>query len=232
MLIPIRALFVEDHKLLCDNLAEFFIEPEYRADFARDGLTALHLIATQQYDIIVLDVNLPAVKGTDICRQIRNQMQLTTPVIFLTAMDGLDDKLLGFQLGADDYLTKPFDLRELAARISARVKRQSHRENKLECGDICYFPGRLLVSQGTKTCQLTGLAAQIFEHMMRKYPEYSSFHDLAQSVWQNDEVDDNTIRTQIYSLRKLLDKTLTPGLIKSVHGIGYRISAETIKAKE
>jgi DNA-binding response OmpR family regulator len=221
----IRVLFVEDNKMLCENLAEFFFEPEHKSDFAQDGLTALHLIATQTYDIIVLDVNLPGIQGTELCRHLREKLHLTTPVLFLTAMDTLNDKLLGFNLGADDYLTKPFDLRELAIRMSAILRRRHNTaENTLTCGALTYYPGRLLVQKGTTHCQLTGFAAKILEQLMRKFPDYISFHELAETIWQNDTVDDNTIRTQIYSLRKILDKHLEPGLIKSVHGLGYRLT--------
>jgi DNA-binding response OmpR family regulator len=226
MTATIRVLFVEDNKMLCENLAEFFSAPDYQSDFAQDGLTAIHLIATNNYDIIILDVNLPGIQGTEICRHLRERLHLTTPVLFLTAMDALEDKLLGFSYGADDYLTKPFDLRELAVRMSVILRRNhTNSDNKLTCGAIIYYPGRLLVQKGAQSCQLSGLAAHIFEQLMRRYPDYISFHDLAETVWQNDSVDDNTIRTQIYSLRKILDKNLEPGLIKSVHGLGYRLTS-------
>lgn len=220
----LRVLFVEDNQMLCENLAEFFTEPDYKSDFAQDGLVALQLLSKNTYDIIVLDVNLPGVQGTHLCHHLREQLNITTPVIFLTAMDSLDDKLLGFKSGGDDYLTKPFDLRELAVRMSAIARRMGARnEHTLVHGSLTYLPGRLLVEQGGKSCQLAGLGAHIFELLMRRHPNYVSFHDLAEQVWQNEDVDDNTIRTQIYILRKLLDKHLTPGLIKTVHGLGYRL---------
>lgn len=221
----LRVLFVEDNQMLCENLAEFFTEPDYKSDFAQDGLVALQLLGKHNYDIIVLDVNLPGVQGTLLCQHLREQLKITTPVIFLTAMDSLDDKLLGFKSGGDDYLTKPFDLRELAVRMEAIARRMSARDdNTLVRGPITYFPGRLLVEHAGKSCQLAGLGAHIFELFMRRHPNYVSFQDLAEQVWQNEEVDDNTIRTQIYILRKLLDKHLGPGLIKTVHGLGYRLA--------
>ncbi len=220
-----QVLFVEDNKMLCDNLAEYFTQPDYRSDFAEDALAALHLLAKQQYDVIVLDVNLPGSAGTQLCQHLRTNLKLTTPVIFLTAMDRVEDKLLGFQAGADDYLTKPFDLRELAVRMDVLVRRRhQNTEQKIACGNLVYFPGQLLVEQGTARCQLAGLAAQMFALLMRSHPNYVSLQDFAEQVWQFDEVDDNTIRTQIYSLRKLLDKHLGPGLIKTVHGLGYRLA--------
>jgi DNA-binding response OmpR family regulator len=225
MTSSIRILFVEDNKMLCENLAEYFTAPDYSSDFAQDGLTALHLLGKQQYDILVLDVNLPGIDGTHLCRHLREQLKITTPVIFLTALDTLEDKLLGFKSGADDYLTKPFDLRELAVRMDVIVRRLTPRaEHIISCGTLVYYPGRLLVEQGSASCQLAGLGAQIFELLMRRQPNYVSFHDLAEQVWQSDEVDDNTIRTHIYSLRKLLDKHLSPGIIKTVHGMGYRLA--------
>lgn len=117
-------LVVEDHVGLAENLSEYFENSHYVLDFASDGLTALHLIATHEYDVIVLDVMLPGLSGFDICHRIRNDIQCTTPVIMMTAKDQLKDKEEGFRAGADDYLVKPFDLRELQLRVNALYRRK------------------------------------------------------------------------------------------------------------
>lgn len=106
----IRMLIVEDHVALAENLFEYFDQQRYILDFAPDGLTALHLLATNQYDVIVLDVMLPGVSGYEICRRIRTDLKCNTPVIMMTAKDQLQDKEQGFSQGADDYLVKPFNL--------------------------------------------------------------------------------------------------------------------------
>ncbi len=121
----IRLLLVEDHVALAQNLSEYFSDQRYVLDFASDGLTALHLIATNDYDVIVLDVMLPGLSGFEVCRRLRSDIQCGTPVILMTAKDQLDDKEQGFTLGADDYLVKPFNLRELQLRVEALHRRRA-----------------------------------------------------------------------------------------------------------
>src|SRR3546814_19250349 len=108
----IRMLIIEDHAGLATNLLEFFEDKRYILDFASDGLTALHLVATNEYDVIVLDVMLPGLSGFEICRRIRNDLRSPTPVIIMTSKDQLRDKEAGFTVGADDYLVKPFHFRD------------------------------------------------------------------------------------------------------------------------
>src|SRR5690606_2544670 len=121
----IRMLVAEDHAGLSANLLEFFDSSRYILDFASDGLTAMHLIATIDYDVIVLDVMLPGLSGFQVCRCIRNDIHCATPVIIMTAKDQLQDKEQGFHVGADDYLVKPFNLRELQLRVDALYRRKA-----------------------------------------------------------------------------------------------------------
>ena len=116
-------LIVEDQKDLAENLFEFLGDDRYTLDYAADGLTALHLLATQTYDVIVLDLMLPGVDGFEICRRIRQDLQCQKPVILMTALSSLADKEKGFNCGADDYLVKPFELKELQLRIDALHRR-------------------------------------------------------------------------------------------------------------
>ena len=119
----IRILFVEDHKPLLENLAEFFSASRYQCDFASNGLTALHLLGENRYDVVVLDILLPGIDGIRLLERIRKDLDSAVPVILLTALDSLTNKEEGFGAGADDYLCKPFALRELELRIRALVKR-------------------------------------------------------------------------------------------------------------
>src|SRR5690606_32793904 len=121
----IRMLVVEDHAGLATNLLEFFDDSRYVLDFASDGLTALHLLATNAYDVIILDVMLPGLSGFEVCRRIRSDLHCPTPVIIMTSKDQLQDKEQGFTVGADDYLIKPFDLRELQLRVDALYRRKA-----------------------------------------------------------------------------------------------------------
>ena len=140
-LIPLRLLVVEDNISLAENMFEFFNERHYALDFAADGLTALHLLATNTYDIVVLDVMLPGINGFGICQRIRHDLRCNTPIILVTAKDQIHDKEQGFNAGADDYLVKPFNLTELKLRIHALTRRGRQIDLSLEFGPLRYFIG-------------------------------------------------------------------------------------------
>ncbi|NLY64097.1 MAG: response regulator transcription factor [Alcaligenaceae bacterium] len=223
---PIRMLVVEDHIGLAENLFEYFDSLQYMLDFASDGLTALHLIATNEYDVIVLDVMLPGLSGIEVCRRIRTDIGCMTPVIMMTAKDQLRDKEEGFQVGADDYLVKPFDLRELQLRVHALYRRKEggNRKPYLEIPGIRYDPGKLLVQTDKYgSLELTGTMARIFEELIKAHPDFLSYEQLQERVWGEKEVDMNTLRTHVYTLRKLLQDTFGFAMIKTMHGRGYRL---------
>lgn len=222
---PLRLLIVEDQVDLAENLFEFLGEDRYILDFAADGLTALHLLATQSYDVIVLDLMLPGVNGYDICKRIRQDLQCQTPVILMTALSALNDKEKGFDCGADDYLVKPFELRELQLRIHALHRRYSPQRPVLAAGDIRFDPGTLEVElRGSKTA-LSGTPARLFELLVRAYPSFLSHEALTDAVWggHHGEAEGNSLRTHIYTLRKSLQAGLGNGLVKTIHGRGYRL---------
>ncbi|TVP61748.1 MAG: DNA-binding response regulator [Halomonadaceae bacterium] len=219
-----RVLVVEDQIDLADNLLEFLGEDRYCLDFAPDGLTALHLLACNEYDVIVLDIMLPGVSGLALCQRIRQDLQRSTPIILTTARGTLEDKEAGFAQGADDYLVKPFALRELQLRIDALYRRGGSQSPRLEAGPVRFEPGTLKVwLDPQRATELKGLSAHLFEQLMRAYPRFCSYEDLARQVWGAEDVDSHTVRTQIYSLRKHLQATLGSPLIRTVHGRGYCI---------
>ncbi|RMJ06107.1 Response regulator ArlR [Marinobacter litoralis] len=223
----LRLLIVEDQVDLAENLFEFLGEDRYVLDFAADGLTALHLLATQSYDVIVLDLMLPGVNGYEICRRIREDLQCQTPVILMTALGALNDKEKGFECGADDYLVKPFELRELQLRIDALNRRYSPQRSVLMAGDIRFDPGTLEVELNGIKVTLSGTPARIFELLMRAYPNFSSHEALSEAVWgsHQKEAEVNSLRTHIYTLRKALQAGLGHGLVKTIHGRGYCLSS-------
>ncbi|MDX5364168.1 MAG: response regulator transcription factor [Pseudazoarcus pumilus] len=220
-----RVLIVEDQSALAANLEEFFDEKRYTLDFAADGLTALHLLATQAYDVVVLDVMLPGVNGFEICRRIREDLGSTVPVIFMTARGDLSDKEEGFSLGGDDYLVKPFALRELQLRIDALTRREgASRDGALHAGAVSYDPGTLMARlDGHGEVMLGGTAARIFEQLVRSHPRIVTHEMLNRSIWGTDEGDAHTLRTHIYVLRRTLESGLGVSLVDTVHGRGYRL---------
>ncbi|AEC21233.1 Two component Transcriptional regulator, Winged helix family protein [Pusillimonas sp. T7-7] len=222
----IRMLIVEDHAGLATNLLEFFDNERYILDFASDGLTALHLIATNEYDVIILDVMLPGLSGFEICRRIRNDLHRSTPVIIMTSKDQLRDKEEGFTVGADDYLIKPFNLRELQLRVDALYRRKAGfaKTHGISIPGVHFDPGTFLVrTDNGDELELSGTAARIFEELIKSYPDFLSYAQIQDTVWGEREVDMNTLRTHVYSLRKLLQDTFRYPMIKTIHGRGYRL---------
>lgn len=220
----IRVLIVEDNTALAENLFEFLGEDHYVLDFATDGLTALHLAATNTYDVIVLDVMLPGVSGFELCQRIREDLRCAVPIIFVTAKDRIEDKIAGFTKGGDDYLVKPFHLGELALRINALHRRRRNSDTTLSACGVSFDPGTLKVHMaGHANLELSGTAARIFETMMRAYPNLVTYDELQEHVWGADDVDMNTLRTHVYALRKRLQETFRLPLIKTLRGRGYRL---------
>ncbi len=221
----VRMLIVEDHAGLAANLLEYFDDTRYILDFAADGLTAMHLIAVNEYDVIVMDVMLPGLSGFEICRRIRTDLQCAAPVIMMTSKDQLQDKEQGFSVGADDYLVKPFDLRELQLRVDALFRRKTgfSRTPEITMPGVSFDPGSFLVRTGGSELELSGTAARIFEELIKAYPGFLSYEQIQDKVWGDREVDMNTLRTHVYSLRKLLQDNFHYAMIKTLHGRGYRL---------
>ena len=225
---PLRLLIVEDQVDLAENLFEFLGEDRYSLDFAADGLTALHLLATQSYDVVVLDLMLPGVNGFDICRRIRQDLQCQTPIVLMTSLSALADKEKGFDCGADDYLVKPFELRELQLRIESLHRRHAPQKPVLQAGEIRFNPGTLEVElHGLKTT-LSGTSSRLFELLIRAYPNFLSHMAISDALWggaRHGDAEGNSLRTHVYTLRKSLQTGLGNGLIKTIHGRGYRLES-------
>lgn len=225
----LRVLIVEDNIPLAENLFEFLGDEAYALDFAADGPGGLRLIAANDYDVIVLDVMLPGMNGFELCRRVRQDLNLKMPIIMLTAKEAIDDKARGFNSGADDYLTKPFDLRELQMRINALARRGSPRPDTLIADDIEYLPGTVQVrASDGRVLNLSGTGATLFEALIRAYPNYVPYDTLCEHVW-GTEGDPHVLRTHIYSLRKNLKAAFGRAMIHTLHGRGYALkpSAET-----
>ncbi|GAA5231701.1 response regulator transcription factor [Verticiella sediminum] len=220
----VRVLIVEDNVALSANIAEFLADKDFVLDFAADGLTALHLLARNTYDVIVMDVMLPGPSGFAVCRRVREDLACRTPIILMTAKDQLEDKERGFAGGADDYLVKPFHLRELEMRIDALYRRSRPAEAVLQRGAVSFEPGTLKLRVGAdKEVQLSGMAAELIELLVRAHPAFVSHEELSHALWGERIVEPHTLRTHVYMLRKLLQDKVGDPLVKTVHGRGYRL---------
>jgi DNA-binding response OmpR family regulator len=199
----------------------------YVADCAEDGLSGLHLAATQPYDLIVLDIMLPAIDGYEVCRRLREDGRCETPIIMLTARDELDDRLRGFAVGADDYLVKPFALSELVARIEALLRRAGGGRKRLfEVGDLRYDMDTMQVSRAGKLLKLNPACRKLLEILIQKSPAVVRREVLEETLWGEDIPDSDSLRSHIHQLRQTIDKPFATPLLHTVHGIGFCLSVE------
>jgi DNA-binding response OmpR family regulator len=217
-----RILVIEDQPEILQNIADYLELQGYLVDCAYDGLGGLHLAVTQPFDLIILDLMLPGIDGITLCRRLRQDAKIYTPIIMLTARDSVDDKLTGFQAGADDYLVKPFSLPELHARVEAVLRRsQSAMENRLQVGDLTYDMNSLTVSRQGIPLKLSPIGLKLLEKLMKKSPHVVRREILEELLWGEDLPGSDSLRSHIHSLRQAIDKPFSVPLLHTVHGIGY-----------
>ena len=223
-----RILIVEDNRDILANLADYLGMKGYSVDCAQDGLSGLHLASTEHYDLIVLDIMMPGMDGYTLCKRLRDDARLDTPVIMLTARDQLDDRLQGFRSGADDYLLKPFALSELAARIEAVLRRsQGGGKRSLQVADLTYDLDTLQVSRAGKTLKLNPIGLKLLAALMQKSPHVLRREVLEEALWGDDCPDSDSLRSHIHQLRQVIDKPFELPLLQTVHGVGYRLAEVT-----
>lgn len=221
---PLRILIVEDNIDIAENIADYFELQGYLTDFAMDGIGGLHLALTQEYDAIILDIVLPGIDGLTFCRKLRKEGEKATPVLMLTARDTLDDKLEGFDVGADDYLIKPFELAELNARILALVRRSDHAQKRLlRVGDLEMDIGKMQIQRAGCRIELNRACLKILTMLMQASPNVVSRQELEHVLWGDMPPGSDALRSHIYTLRRAIDKPFKCSLLETVHGVGYRL---------
>lgn len=221
-----RILIIEDQPEILQNIADYLELKGYLVDCAYDGLGGLHLAVTLHFDLIILDLMLPGMDGLTLCRKLRQDARIFTPVIMLTARDGVDDKLSGFKAGADDYLVKPFSLPELHARVEAVLRRsQAHMENRLEVADLSYDMSTLEVTRAGKSIKLSPIGLKLLEVLMKRSPHVVKRETLQELLWGEDQPGSDSLRSHIHLLRQAIDKPFGSHLLHTVHGIGFCLKA-------
>lgn len=221
-----RVLVVEDNRNLMSNLFEYFEPLGHTLDAAPDGPTGLHLALTQTYDVVVLDWGLPRLDGHEVLRRLREAGR-DLPVLMLTARDELPDKVAGFRAGADDYLTKPFELQELELRLEALVSRARGRGRGrvLQVADLKLDLTTLEVSRGGRALHIFPAGRRLLEVLMLESPAVVTRERLEQALWDDDPPDGNMLRSHIYELRRSVDGDFDAKLIQTVARVGYRLAA-------
>jgi DNA-binding response OmpR family regulator len=219
----LRILLIEDQRAMAENIWEFLESREQVMDHAADGQSGLQLALDNTYDVIVLDIGLPRLDGIEVCKRYRAQGG-STPILMLTARDRIEDKLLGFEAGADDYLTKPFELRELAARIQVLHKRQQRQSPVVLCiADLALDVAARSATRQGQPLNLSPAGYRLLEALMRKSPHVMQYSELAQALWGDAEHDPARLHTHVSLLRAAVDRAYEQPLILTVHGFGYRI---------
>lgn len=220
-----RILVVEDNRDIAANIGQYMDNKGHVTDFAFDGVTGLHLASVNDYDIIVLDLMLPALNGVDVCRRLRTDAQKLTPVLMLTARDSLTDKLDGLAAGADDYLVKPFSLLELEARLMTITRRAMQRGQTgiLSVGDLVFDPGTQIVRRAGRSLRLGPTSRKILLLLMRASPSMVSRAEIERQIWSDEPPDTDALRAHIYTIRNAVDKPFAVKLLHTLHSTGYRL---------
>ncbi len=218
-----RILIIEDNPDIAANLGDYLEDNGHTVDFAGDGVTGLHLAVVNDFDAIVLDLALPGMDGLEVARKLREDAGKDTPILMLTARDRLEDKIAGFEKGADDYLVKPFELQEVEVRLDALSRRGRRRRRELQVGDLSYNLDTLVVTRAGTEIELNPIGLKLLRCLMNASPNVVSRAELETEVWGEEMPDSDSLRVHIHSLRSVLDKPFGSQMIQTRHGIGYRL---------
>lgn len=220
-----KVLIIEDNQDIAASIYEYLEGLGYTIDAAGDGVTGLHLAVTKDYDVVILDLGLPGIDGIELCCRLRQDAQRAVPVIMLTARDSLENKLEGFKSGADDYLAKPFSLKELAARVKVLSERTSHiPTSRLLVGDLSLDVDAHEVYRADKHIDLNPTLFKLLTFFMQNPHRVIKREELEYAVWQDDPPDSDALRTHLSNLRQVIDKPFDRPLLHTVRGFGYKLT--------
>lgn len=221
-----RILIIEDNLDIVANLYAFFEPQGHHLDSASNGYAGLALARENCYDVIVLDIMMPGMSGIEMCRKLRSELMDITPVLMLTARDTLQDKLSGFDSGADDYVVKPFSLAELDVRLNALVRRA--RQNiaagtTLRVGELSFNTATYRAARGVRSLTLTKTGFILLKCLMQGAPHVVTREELEFQIWGDNPPDSDALRTHIHALRQTLDKSEPYQMLRTVPGVGFQL---------
>ncbi len=217
-----RILIVEDEKKVAGFIKKGLEEETYAVDVAYDGEEGFHLAEVNQHDMIILDLMLPKMDGLEVLTRLRDK-KVNIPILLLTAKDAVEDKVMGLNKGADDYLTKPFAFSELLARVRSLLRRgQVETQTELKVGDLSLDLVRHKVSRNGEEIELTGKEYSLLEYFMRNEGRVLTRTMIAEHVWDyNFDTFTNVIDVYVNHLRKKIDKDFSCKLLHTLRGVGY-----------
>ncbi len=218
-----RILLVEDDRKMNELVRRYLSDVGYAVDTAFDGQAALEQAQFSDYDALILDLLLPRLDGFSVCRELR-RLGSMVPILMLTARDEVDDRVNGLDSGADDYLVKPFALRELTARLRALVRRRTERRPQLVVADLTINPATREVWRGDQRIDLNPKEYAVLEHLARHHGQIITRSGLEEHVWSYDHQPlSNTVDVHIGRLRRKIDDDYPRKLLETVRGVGYRL---------
>lgn len=222
-----RVLIIEDNQDIAASIYDYLEVLGFTVDAAGDGVTGLHLAVTKEYDAIILDLSLPGINGIDLCCRLRRDAQQLIPVLMLTAKNSVENKLEGFRSGADDYLTKPFSLEELAARVKVLSERGNHiPASQLLVGDLSLNTDTHEVNRAGKQINLNPILFRLLLYLMQNPHRVVKRKELEYAVWQDNPPDSDALRTHLSNLRQVVDKPFDRQLLYTVRGFGYKLTVK------
>ena len=219
-----KILIVEDDISISDFLKQGLIEENYNVDCCFDGTDALYLITTNIYDLIILDVMIPHIDGISLCQNLRDQNN-NVPIIILSANSSIEDKIIGLNSGANDYLSKPFSFNELLARIKVQLRKDKSATNIIKIDNLIVDTNKKLVTRSNIEIKLSSKEYMLLEYLALNKNKFIREDEINNILWNMEEqTASNIIRVYIYRLRKKIDNDKDIKLLHTVRGLGYKIS--------
>lgn len=218
-----RLILAEDDPLIGEGIQLALQQEGYNVDWIKNGRQALQAILSEDYSMAILDLGLPDMDGLQVLEKTRSA-KLSVPILILTARDAIQDRVSGLDMGADDYLVKPFDIDELSARVRSLMRRsQGRSQPMITAGELSLDPASHTLTYHNETIELSQKELSILRYLMEHKNQIASRHQLEEQIYGwNQEIESNAIEVHIHNLRKKLDKSL----IKTVRGLGYRLNTK------
>ncbi len=225
-----KLILIDDDEELASSLKFALEENDWRVEVAHTGRDGLQLLKSFSYDAILLDWHLPDMTGLQVCKQFRAQAGVT-PIVFLTGANGLDNKEAGLDMGADDYITKPFEMRELLARLRSVLRRASNAANLYTCGGVVLEPKLKELQYKNQTVRLSATEFSLIELFFRCPNQLLSAKEIFEKVWTSDaDAQDGTVRVHMHTLRRKCEQAGLPEIIETVRGAGYILRSDDQRA--
>lgn len=226
---PLHILVVEDHAPLREQIVAVLQAAGHRAEEAADGRLALQMALQHPPDVMLLDLGLPGLDGVKLCERLRQECARHVPVLMLTARDALSDKLSGFAAGADDYLVKPFASEEMLARVLSLSRRPRIGVDYLvQIGSLGLDWRAQTAFRHQVALALPPTAFAILRMLVQAWPRAVSRSEIVDRLWNGEAPDSDSLRTHIFQLRQILDKPFACPMLKTVHGVGFRLEADEV----